>query len=88
MFTNFFWLIGAVCLAVQIISCIFGKNTLIRLLPMAVTGIAVLLTLIGGIAIGGLGFFAAFAFAWGMLKVFGMTVLGYGIWRIAIFTKK
>lgn len=88
MFSNLFWILVAAGLIIQLLCCIHGKNRLIQLLPMLVMGLIIVGTVVLGSTVGGLGFFAAFALAWNEGKILVLMGLGYGLYRLVVFTKK
>ena len=88
MFSGFFWLLAVIGLVSQIICYLFGKSKFIRILPMITVCAIVVLTLLIGIAAGGLGAVVSFALIWNEIKILVLTSLGYVICRIVMFAKK
>jgi len=88
MFSNFFWILAVAGLIVEILCCVYGRNRIVQLLPMGVMGLIIVGTITLGSTVGGLGFFAAFAIAWNEVKILFFMAVGYGLYRLVLFTKK
>lgn len=88
MYSVIFWLIAAVGFVVQILCCVYGRNRLVRLLPMLAVGAIMVGTVVFGKIFGGLGLFAAFGLVWNELKVLAVMALGYILYALVSFAKK
>ena len=88
MFSNLFWVLAVAGFVAQLLCCVYGRNRMIQLLPMGLMGLIMAATLLLGSTVGGLGFFAAFALAWNEGKILLFMALGYGLYRLVLFTKK
>lgn len=88
MYSVLFWFLAVGGFVAQILCCVYGRNKLIRLLPMAVMLVVMVGTVALGVGIGGMAWFAAFALVWNELKVLAVLALAYGLCALVKFAKK
>lgn len=88
MFYNLFWILAVAGFVAQLLCCVYGKNRLLRLLPMGIMGLIIAVTLVLGITVNRVGLFVGLVLAWQELKILAFMALGYGLYRLVCYTKK
>ena len=88
MFSNLFWILAVAGFVGQLLCCVYGKTKWVRLLPLTLMAAVMLGTVVLGCTVGDFGLIAALVLAWNEAKILAFMAVGYGLYRLVLFTKK